>query len=325
MKAFKEFIVKHSLLKPKEKLLVGVSGGPDSVCLLYLLNGIKNDLSLKIYVAHLDHKLRPDSAADRVFVEKLARKLGLKVFCAGINLNKLKKNTSIEEMARNARLSFLFKIAKKLRVTKIALGHNFDDQAETILMRIIRGTGMFGLSGILPSRKFGNFTIIRPLLGIRRSQIEMFLKRRKIRYRLDESNFRDIYMRNKLRNKLLPFLEKGYNPNIKEVLANMAESISYDYDFLLEKANILNMRMKKKISLKGFSGLHPAMRRLILRMRLAQLQGNMRRINYRHILEIEDMLFNRPTNSIVHLPKGVFARKTKTALIISRKKTLINS
>ncbi len=173
-------IKRCSLIRQGDRIVVGVSGGPDSVALLYILNSLKNKFKITLHVAHLDHMLRKDSHQDRIFVENLAKKLKLPVTATNINVKAIAKRGSVEEIARNARLGFLFKVAKDINADRIALGHNLDDQAETILMRIIRGTGLYGLSGILPKRQIYGYTIIRPLIEVRRNKITAYLKKKKI-------------------------------------------------------------------------------------------------------------------------------------------------
>jgi tRNA(Ile)-lysidine synthase len=293
---------------------VGVSAGPDSVALLYLLNSLKKELNLRLHIAHLDHKLRKDSYKDRIFVEKLAQKLKMPITTKEIDIRAKAQKGSLEEIARNARLGFLFGVAKNIKAKKVALGHNLDDQAETVLMRILRGTGLYGLSGILPKRKFAGYQIIRPLIETRRKDIEAYLKRRKIKPRIDYSNLEDIYFRNKIRNRLLPLLEKEYNKNIKELLSNMAQSLGYDYDYLIHAAKRLMKQNKTRLNLKKIMKLHPAIRRLLFRLAITKVKQDTRRITFQHIREIEDLLFNRPLNSIVDLPKGVSVAKNKKSL-----------
>jgi len=315
----KKTIKKYNLINKNDKILIGVSGGPDSLVLLYLLNSLKKEFKLTLHIAHLDHMLREDSSKDAEFVKKLAQKLKIPLTFAQIKVKGLAKKGSLEEIARNARLGFLFKVAQDIKASKIALGHNLDDQAETVLMRILRGTGLHGLSGILPKRNLAGFQIIRPLIEIRRKEIEAFLKQRKIRPRLDRSNLEDLYLRNRLRNRLLPLLEKEYNRNIKEVLSNMAENVGYDYDYLIRSAQTVMKRLGQKINLKKFLKLHPALRRLVLRLNIIRLKGDTRRITFQHIREIEDLILNRPLNSIVDLPKGVSVVKKKKQLSFYRR------
>jgi len=302
---FKDTVKAHALIRNNDSIVIGVSGGPDSVALLLLLNALKKEHKLKLHIAHLDHMLRRGSSKDTAFVEKLAKKLNVPLTIAKINVKELAKTGSLEEIARNVRLAFLFKVAKDLKAKKIALGHNLDDQAETVLMRIIRGTGLYGMAGILPTRKIGNFEIIRPLIEIRRNEIESFLKKKQIRACQDPSNLDEIYFRNKIRHKLLPQLEKDFNPNIRETLSVIAQSVSQDYNYLRKQAYAAIVQMGNRINLDKFQRLHPAIQRLVLRLKITQIQGNTRRITFQHIKEIEDLIRNRPKNSIVDLPKGI--------------------
>jgi tRNA(Ile)-lysidine synthase len=312
----KRAIRKYRLIDKGEKIIVGVSGGPDSVALLCLLRSLQEELGIKLHVAHLDHMLRPYSYKDAEFVKELAGRLKLPVTSGRVNVKKMAARGSVEEAARNARLEFLFNVAKNVKAKKIALGHNLDDQAETVLMRLIRGSGLYGLSAILPKRKIHRFTVIRPLIEIRRKEIESYLKRKRIGYCVDETNKKDIYFRNRLRNRLLPLLEKEYNKNIKEVLSNTALSVGYDYDYLADAAARLTERWGRKINLAKFLRLHPAMQNLSLRLAIARLKGDLRRLTFQHIEEINDLVLNRPTGSIVDLPKGISVIKKKTCLIL---------
>jgi tRNA(Ile)-lysidine synthase len=316
----KNSIRRYNLIDRYDTVLVGVSGGPDSVALLYILNRLKRELKINLHIAHLDHMLRKDSYKDREFVEELARRMKIPLTTAQINVKALAKKGSLEEIARNARLGFLFRVARQIKADKIALGHNSNDQAETVLMRILRGTGLYGLAGILPNREIAGYRVIRPLIEVKRKEIESYLKKKKIKPRIDISNFEDIHFRNKIRNRLLPILEKEYNKNIREILANLADSAGTDYDYLSKTANRAMRHLKHKFNLKELSRLHPAIQRLIFRYAIAKLKGNTRRITFQHTKEIEDLLLNRPVNSIVDLPEGISAIKRKKYLSFYRKK-----
>ncbi|MFA5157019.1 MAG: tRNA lysidine(34) synthetase TilS [Candidatus Omnitrophota bacterium] len=312
-------IKKYRLIDKKEKVIVAVSGGPDSVAMLYLLKGLEDELCIKLYIAHLDHMLRRNSHKDAEFVKALAIKLGIPAIIAKFDVKKTLKNVSLEEACRKARLEFLFEAAGKVKARKICLGHNLDDQAETVLMRLIRGSGLYGLSAILPKRKFSGFTLIRPLLEVKRKEIEAFLKKNKISFRIDETNKEDIYLRNRLRNRLLPLLEKEYNANIKEVLSSTALSAGYDYDYLFAAAQKALKRLGTKIRLPRFLKLHPAMQNLILRRSFSRVSGDTRRLTFKHTEEINDLILSRPDGSVVDLPKGVSAVKKKSCLIFYRR------
>ena len=176
----RKFIKQYQLINTQDKILIGLSGGPDSVCLLYALNALKEEFSLKLYIGHLNHSLRGrESDQDQEFVKKLSQKLKIPAFFKKVDVLGADKTYRSEEAARKIRFDFLFQTAKENHLAKIALGHNQDDQAETVLMRLIRGSGLLGLAAILPKRKIGGFTIIRPLLGIKRKDIERFYGSRK--------------------------------------------------------------------------------------------------------------------------------------------------
>jgi tRNA(Ile)-lysidine synthase len=310
-------IERFGLFEKNDRVLIGVSGGPDSLALMYILDSLKKEYGLHLYVAHLDHMLRSESLQDALFVKRHAERLGIPFTMTSVNIRELLRASkgSQEEVARNARLGFLFQVAKKLGAAKIVLGHNLDDQAETVLMRIIRGAGLNGLSAMLAKRKIGSIVIIRPLLGVKRREIESFLRRKKLKPRIDSSNLQDIYFRNKIRNRLILLLEKDYNANIKEVLSNMAESVAFDYDFLESKVEGYVEGTKNKLLLEKLRRMHPAFLRLILRLSINRVKGNTRRITFQHIKELEELIFKRPVGSIVNLPQGISAVKRKKTLI----------
>ena len=310
----KGYILKEGLIKKGDRVILGVSGGADSVCLLYLLASLRQDLGFSLTIAHLDHALRRESGADAKFVKELAIKLRLPLILKRITVKRNGKGLCIEEAARNARLKFLTESAVKIRARKIALAHNFDDQAETVLMRLIRGAGLCGLSAMLPKRRMGRVFVIRPFLTTRRSEIENFLKKEKIGFCLDKTNSNEIYFRNKIRHKLLPLLEREYNKNIKEGLVNLAHCAGIDYDYLQKAAANYTKGGKGALNLNMLERLHPSMLRLRLRGAISSLQGDTRRISFRHIQELEELLTRRPQGSIVDLPKGLSALKRKKTL-----------
>jgi len=307
-------IGRYGLISPGDHILAGVSGGPDSLAMLYALQALRKELNLTLHIGHLDHMLRSESPKDALFVKKLGDKFNIPVSIKAIDLKSRHSKGSIEESGRTERFNFLIKLAKKIKADKIALGHNLDDQAETVLMRVLRGTGLYGLGGILPKREIGGICFIRPLIEIKRQDIEAFLKPKTIKPRIDKTNFEDIYFRNRIRHYLLPILEAKFNPGIKNVLANLAQSSSQDYDYLKKTAGRILKARRSGLALKPLVKLHPAMLNMVIRRQICGLQGNTRRISFQHIKEIEDMLFNRPTGSIVHLPKGVKVRKTPKSL-----------
>jgi len=314
MNKFAETVKKYNLIQKGDKILLGVSGGPDSLALLFQLVSIKSKMGLALHIAHIDHNLRSDSETDAYFVKKLAEKLNIPFSLKKLDPDFTKKQGSLEEICREARLDFFIKTAKKIKAHKVALGHNLDDQAETILMRLLRGTGLSGLTGISAKRNIRGVVFIRPLLETPRCKIDKFLKRKSVRPRVDSTNQKDLFLRNKIRHNLIPLLKKEYNQNIVEGLANLAESASYDYEYLDQvakrsaKGNILRLNLKKVMKLC------PAILRLKIRQSIGCIQGDTRRIGFAHIKEIEDLLISRPVGSIVDLPKGISIQKTRKAL-----------
>ena len=207
-------ISEHKLISPGDKIIIGVSGGPDSVCLLHFLSEIQSELDLDLIIAHVNYGLRGrESDQDEIFVRKLAEKYG-----APFKYLQPKpaatKSTNLEANLRDIRYEFFRDLQTKEKADKIAVAHNRDDQAETILMFFLRGSGLKGLSGM--DYQQGN--IIRPLLDCSRADILAYLKENKLDYREDKTNQDTTLTRNKIRHELIPYLEKEYNPNIKETL-----------------------------------------------------------------------------------------------------------
>ncbi|MCX5669007.1 MAG: tRNA lysidine(34) synthetase TilS [Candidatus Omnitrophica bacterium] len=309
-----ETIKKHNLIQKKDKILVGVSGGPDSLALLLKLFSLKSKLGLTLHIVHLDHGLRKDSSLDALFVKRWCQKLSLPVTIKQLAYQQVKPKGSLEEFYREERIKFFIQTAKTVKANKIALGHNLDDQAETVLMRLLRGTGLLGLAGISMMRKIRGMIFIRPLLETSRYEIDRYLKRRQIKPCIDSTNRQDLFFRNKIRHNLIPLLKSKYNQNIVEVLANLAESVAYDYEFLDQvaqrsaKGNLTHLKIKKILKL------HPAILRLKIRQSIGYIQKNTRRIGFVHVKEIEDLLNHRPKGSIVDLPKGISVQKTRNCL-----------
>ncbi len=321
----KSTIKKYNMLQKGDSILAGVSGGPDSVTLLHVLHSLKKEYSLNILIAHLDHKFRgEESAGDRKFCEGLAKKYNLEIIWEEIDVPKIaeEKKISPEEAARFERYDFFKRIAKERGMDKIAVGHTRDDQAETVLMRIIRGAGMKGLGGISPVKDMRGNKIIRPLIEISRKEVEDFISESGLKFRKDSSNEKSIYTRNKIRLELIPLLEKEFNSNIKEVLANMAENLQVENDFLSRysrrkfKSVSKIKREEILIDIKKFKKQPEAVRKRILRAALEELKGDLRRLTYQHWKEIEGLIDSRPVNSIVDLPAGIIITKDRINIIL---------
>lgn len=222
MERVRDTIAAHGMLRAGERVLVAASGGPDSVALIHVLR----DLSYSIEIAHFDHQTRGGaSAADARFVTRLAKRLGAPCHLETrpVAREAREAGKSFEQHARDARYAFLLRIARERSIAVIATGHHADDQAETVLLRIIRGSGVHGLAGIPPVRVADGIRIVRPLLACTRSEILAYLKARRLRYRVDVTNMDRSFPRNRVRHELLPLLQRAYNPGVRAALLRLAE------------------------------------------------------------------------------------------------------
>jgi tRNA(Ile)-lysidine synthase len=225
-------IATHSMLERGDHLVVAVSGGPDSVALLRVLALLTDEFRLRLTTAHLNHGLREEEAdEDEAFVRRLSDGMGIACVCKKTDIRALKeqKRRSLEEIGRDERYRFLHETAEKCGAVKIAVGHHRDDQAETVLLHLLRGSGPEGLRGILPVR---DGRIIRPLVDVGRSCILAFLRREALTYRSDSSNESTLFLRNRIRNELIPGLAANYNPRLIEGLCQTAGIIRREDDYL---------------------------------------------------------------------------------------------
>ncbi len=222
----KKIIERYNMFSPGDRVLVGVSGGPDSVCLLHILNRCRKEMALSLHVVHINHGIRKrESKREEKFVSHLAGRMSLPITVKSLDVPSYarRKRLTVEEAARDMRYSALERLAGKLNAKKIALGHIASDQVETVLMHLLRGSGPQGLSGIPPVRKLGSTVIVRPLIEVNREEILNYLKKNKLTFCLDSSNRKTEYFRNKIRLKLLPLLRKNYNKNIDGALLRLSE------------------------------------------------------------------------------------------------------
>ena len=313
------FIHENQLVKAGELLLVGVSGGPDSICLLGILNTLKNELNIRLHLAHLNHELRgAESEADAGFVAALANRLGIPatVESRNVAIYQQEKHLSVEEAAREVRYTFFAELAAKLGAGKVAVGHTANDQVETVLMHLIRGSGTRGLTGLQPEttlRLGSNFlTVIRPILILSHGETEAYCKSHGLAWRIDSTNLLPETLRNRIRLKLLPLLKK-YNPEIAQAIIRTADIARDDIAFVdgeTEKAwrEITKQTDDSVILDKGeFLVLPAALQRSLLRCAIGALTGDLRNIELTHIESIMSTLDKGAGKRIV-LPDGlVFA------------------
>ncbi|HOW60534.1 MAG TPA: tRNA lysidine(34) synthetase TilS [Candidatus Moranbacteria bacterium] len=263
IKNIQNFAFQNNLWEKGAKIVLGVSGGPDSVCLLDIFNKLSKKYDFELHIVHVNYNLRgKDSKKDELFVKDLAKKYKIAIDALS---SKKKNKGNLENNLRKIRYDYLEQIRKKLKFDIIAVAHNQDDQAETVLMRIIRGTGLNGLSAM----KAKNGKIIRPLLGISRKEILGYLKKNKLKYRIDKSNSDTKFTRNAVRHKLIPFLEKKFNSSIKKTLSHWSFSVADDYEFINKNTEDFMNNIHKsnyvKFSAKNFLKLHSAIQRQTLR------------------------------------------------------------
>ena len=285
------FVEENELLKEGDNVLAAVSGGPDSVFLFSFLIYYSHKENISLKSAYIHHHLRKQADEEFVFVKKLAKKHKIPFYYRNITIE---GKSSIEEVARIKRYGALAEIAKKANCNKIATGHNLDDQAETVIMRVLRGSGLGGLCGIplisYAGKGSSKITIIRPLLAVKRKEIESYLKKKAILYKIDRSNFSMRFLRNRIRHQILPFLEK-VNPNLKEQLTRMSFLLRDDFSFLKEQSEDICKKIctgkKDEILLKRekFEKLPVSLQRMVLSRIVEQLLCSPYR-SYRVIEEI---------------------------------------
>lgn len=288
----------YSLWQKGARLVVGISGGPDSVCLLRVLLELKEKYNFELVLAHVNYALRgKDSLADEKFVKELAAKNKLPL---EILQPQIKQKNNLENHLREVRYEFFEQVRVKYECDAIAVAHNLDDQAETFLLRMLRGAGLQGLSAM----RFRTGKIIRPLLGITRAEILAYLEKKKQAFRIDKTNAENLFLRNKIRNQLLPFLEKEFNPQIKATLFAATQSIAED-GALLDQLAESEYQKGSGQSVRKILALPPALqRRLVLKL-IAEQKKDLRNIEAAHVTEILKAIASTKGKQQVVLFKGL--------------------
>jgi len=305
-------------VKPGGSLLIGVSGGADSVALLLLLRELSGAMQLDLHVAHLDHALREGSAADAVWVAELSRKLGVTCVCERIDAAELarQRGQGVEEAARFARHQFLHRQADRYSTAAIALGHHQGDQAETVLLRLLRGSGTTGMSGMAYRRG----RLIRPLLGLRREQLESYLREVGQAWLTDPSNHNLDLTRNRVRHQLLPQLA-SFNPQIEASLCRMAQRFARDEDCLAELTTVAFERLVQSsggfffLSIKALLGVHPALRMRLYRQLLHEARSSLQGISALHLEAIDALVTAERSQASLDLPGAWVARRYDELLV----------
>lgn len=327
----KKVIFNEQLIKKDDKVVVAVSGGADSLSLLILLNRLRLEpgFSFNIHVAHLNHGLRGESAArDAEFVRLTAKQLGLPCTVGKVKAGDYKKRWGLspEDAARHLRYRFLQQLALKIKADSIAVGHNRDDQAETILLNFLRGTGPDGLTGMKLRRDVGKggILLIRPLLNFSRREIEKFCRESGFSPRFDETNLDPHYLRNRVRKDVLPFLEKAINPKLKEGLLRLSRLLTLDKDFwdhFVEerfKSVILEERPGCLVLDRGLLVReHEALQGRMLRFAVSRLLGSIPRgVDYRRIRAVLDLVNKDKPRGAVFFPGGIVLSRDYEKVIL---------
>jgi tRNA(Ile)-lysidine synthase len=311
-----DFIRSERLASRGEKLLVAVSGGPDSLCLLYVLVELREELDIELHIAHLNHQLRgKDSADDARYVAGLAHRLGISATIESWDVKAYRKehHLSLEEAAREVRYSFLARVVRAVGSSWVAVGHTADDHIETVLMHLLRGSGTRGLRGLLPTSKWnsgaGSLKIIRPLLVLSREETIDFCRQRHLRPRTDISNRSPALFRNRIRRYLLPVLRK-YNPQVAGALQRTARIAADDFVFIDGEVDRCWDKIVRKqkgaviIDKKGLGALRLALKRYLLLRAVESVLGSLKDIGAGHIEDMLDAL-HRPAGRTIGLPFGL--------------------
>ena len=315
-------IEKFQMIREGDTVLVGVSGGPDSVALLHVLWTLREDLRAGLHVVHLNHLLRGEEArADALFVRELAEKLGLPCTVEDCDVRTLARRTglSLQEAAREARFAFFERERERVGASKVALGHHADDQAETILFNFLRGSGVSGLAGIPPVRG----AYIRPFFEVRRREIEEYCRVNSLAARLDRSNLKPVYTRNRIRLHLLPFLEKEYNPCLVDALTRLGNICREEDAYLdgvsreiLEKVASCGEEGEIVFPVQSLLAQPISLQRRIFRLAWKKVTGQARELPFHHIERLLALLSKR--DAVLTLPWGVRAFKEGSLVKLSK-------
>ena len=301
-----EIIKRYNLIENGDKIVVGVSGGPDSITLLNVLKNIKEKEIIKfnLVVCHINHMIREEAISDEKYVEEYCKKNNIEFFAKRIKVEEMaeKEKIGTEEAGRKARYEFFNEILNKTNANKIATAHTANDNAETVLMNIIRGSGTLGLKGI----KAKNEKLIRPLIECKRSEIEKYCKDENLNPRIDKTNFENIYTRNKVRNMLIPYIENNFNPNIIEAINRLSDLSKQENDFLekLTKEAYKKILVEQKkneiiLDLNSFNSQEIVIKNRLVLYTINILFGTRSGIEKKHIEDIIKLCSNNIGNKFL--------------------------
>src|SRR5215510_3841055 len=314
----KKTIEKHQMIMPGDGLLVTVSGGPDSVALLHLLCSFREDLRLRLEVAHLQHGIRGvEAQEDAKFVAELVAKLRLPLHLKETDLPRIRSAAgkgNLEALARAERYRFFAAVARERKLGKVATAHTQDDQAETVLMWLLRGSGLKGLGGMplvhpldgANVEPASRLLVVRPLLYVSRAEIEAYLKEKDLTFRLDRSNQDVSFLRNWIRLKLIPQLKEKIDGNLLTRLAQQAELIRQEDDLMddLARAALDEMRTAEGINRGSLLSHSKAMQRRLVRLWIEATRGHLRGLDFQHVESLLDLIADGPPQGRLSIPGG---------------------
>ncbi len=332
LRTVRETISAHKMFDQGDSVLVAVSGGPDSIALVHLIYRLAAEFSLRPAIAHLNHCLRgSDSDRDAQFVTETARQLNLPIYAQSEDVRSFQKRRrlSLEEAARMVRYRFYNTVAEEYGFNKIALGHHSDDNAELVLMNLMRGSGHLGLSGIAPVR---GGKIVRPLIRLRRSEIVDYLDEKKLPYITDASNTDPAFIRNKIRHQLMPVLQTDYNPKIIEALNRLGEIIQAEEKWIaatlepvFEQCVAFRTDDKINLSVPVFNQLAKAVKRRIVRRSILSIKKDLRRITLEHVDAILRLIEKGRNPGRLNLPDGIVVSRNNAELSFQKFENDLNS
>lgn len=300
-----DMIEKYKMINSGEGIVVGFSGGPDSVCLLHALYCLKSKYNISIFAVHLNHMIRGDEAIrDENFARSFAEALNIPIYIKRIKVEEYAKDhgLSSEEAGRYLRYEFFDEVMAEVHGNKVALAHNLNDQSETMIMRFIRGTGISGMGGIRPIRED---KYIRPILSCSRLEIEEYCVANNLNPVIDSTNLENIYTRNRIRLQVLPYIKEHFNPNVEENLFKVSSILRDEDEYLNIVANmeIAKIKTEKGILIDKFKSLHIAIQRRILRSLIEEVKGELTGIESKHIEECLEFLGRSGTGKKINLPE----------------------
>jgi tRNA(Ile)-lysidine synthase len=328
---FKKFIINNNLLADCRKLLLAVSGGPDSLAMLNLFYDLKNELELEIAAAHLDHMFREESKSEADFVEDFSKARGIKLYRKQVDLPEIikKNNFSAEAAARKIRFDFFKEIIGEYNFDLLALAHHRDDQAETVLLNLFRGSGLQGLSGIRPAAEVNGIKVIHPMLKFSKKEILDYCEEKNLKPRFDSSNQKNIYSRNIIRNQIFPVVEKKINDRAREVIARSSKLLAAENEFLeklvlKEYKRILKSENDQKIVIDfgKFQNIDQVLQRRISRLIYNHLNNNLDDLYLDHIFEIEKLISDKKTGRGVDIASGIRVEISYSNLVFFKKDKL---